>query len=441
MSLPPINSIDDYETYLHARLADLRPEQRAAFCAAMAERYLPVYAAFSKAEEWGDAAGMRRALDAVWDHLSGRSLGAVDIRRYRGLVHDATPHMDDFDAGEALAAAVLVGEAVDACQPGNNLNAAIQAAISGFEAVMPGWSDDPREQMRLWKKKAVRQEFSQQVWLLDRVQAVARFDETAVRALRGEVTLAERMGKLPEPKAPAAPPGLTNQALFEQYRRMVEADIKTASRAWPGVEMTPMMQAMIVLGHWGGRYSRRRQTIDGSYGKPADTIAQQALVARSKALDAGVVGTPNWHPDAREMIEMSYSNPLSLTDARALQAPHGYGPSIRRLWIEATNRGLTEAAAWQAVTEWAFHRPEAWAVEDQRKKKGRGYTNPALVDLLARPVDWQASGDPFIPWHAEVEGAVWQVRLNDFPDDFMYSLITSGQDQGRFHDWPETWTR
>lgn len=440
MSLPPINSIDDYETYLHARLADLRPEQRAAFCAGLAERYLPVYVAFSEAEDWGDAAGMRRILDAVWGHLGGQSLSGADIGRYRGLVHDSTPHMDDFDAEEALAAAVLVGEAVDACRPGSGLNAAIQAAISAFEAVMPGWSDDPREQVRLWKKNAVRQEFSQQVWLLDRVQEVTRFDDAAIRALRGEVTRAEHMGKIPK-KAPAAPPGLTNQALFEQYRRMVEMDIKTANRTWPGVEMTHTMQAIMVLGHWGGRYSRRRQTIDGSYGKPADTIAQQALVARSKALDAAVAGSPNWHPDARMVIEMTYSNPLGLMDAPAYDSPHGYGPSMRRLWMEAKNRGLADAQAWDAITEWAFHRPEAWEIDDQRKKKGRGYTNPALVDLLARPVTWQSPGDPLIHWRAEVEGAVWQVRLNDFPDDFMYSLVISGQDQGRFHDWPETWTR
>ena len=42
---------------------------------------------------------------------------------------------------------------------------------------------------------------------------------------------------------------------------------------------------------------------------------------------------------------------------------------------------------------------------------------------------------------AQVDGEVWRVRLNDFPDDLMYSLLIDGQVVGSFHDWPETWSR
>ena len=446
MPKPDIRSIDDYDSYLQAALSDLRPEQRTAFTAAMAERYLPVYAAFAKAEDWGDPASMRSSLDAVWDHLRGQALTARDIDRHNGLVRDSTPHMDDFDPEEALdnaalAAAVLVGEALACCRRADNLAPAVQAAMSGFEAVLPGWSDDPEDQPRLWQKSAVRKEFSQQIWLLERVSAVERFDDDAVQALRREVVKPEHAGKIPKRKAPSGPPQVTNQVLFEQYRRMVEADLKSSGRSWGDLEMTPQLKAIQHFSQWAGRYSRRKNTIDGSYGLPADSAAQAALVARNQAIDRALIGTPDWDSTLNEWFGMMLRNQSGQTDAAALDEPHGYGPSLRRLWIEARNRGFAGEKAWEQITAWAYHRPAAWALEDQRKKKGLAHTAPGLVQALARRVEWTRARDSHMPWSTEMDGQRWQVRLNDFPDEPMYSLLVDGAEQGSFHDWPETWKR
>jgi hypothetical protein len=41
-------------------------------------------------------------------------------------------------------------------------------------------------------------------------------------------------------------------------------------------------------------------------------------------------------------------------------------------------------------------------------------------------------------WAAEVGGDSWRVRINDFPDELMYSLMIGSENAGDFHDWPET---
>jgi hypothetical protein len=40
-----------------------------------------------------------------------------------------------------------------------------------------------------------------------------------------------------------------------------------------------------------------------------------------------------------------------------------------------------------------------------------------------------------------VDGNSWRVRVNDFPDELMYSLMIGSDNAGDFQDWPETWQR
>ncbi len=42
---------------------------------------------------------------------------------------------------------------------------------------------------------------------------------------------------------------------------------------------------------------------------------------------------------------------------------------------------------------------------------------------------------------SEIVEMTWQVRLNDFPDEPMYTLLIGGQALGEFHDWPGEWER
>jgi uncharacterized protein YjaG (DUF416 family) len=439
-----LNSIDDYERFLYATVEAWSPEQRVALAAAMAERWLHVYEAFSEAEQWGDPASLRRSLEAVWNHLSGRLLSRADIARYIAQVEDSTPHMDDFDDEAALAAGIMVQEALRSCGGGDNSAIAMQSIMSGFEAVAPDWEMDPEEQPRLWRQIAVRREFKKQLKLIEQIGAITHFDEQVIKALRQKLTSKEYISEVtPAAKAVKGPTTITNQTAFEQYRRMVEADLKSNNSDWWEREYPPgsTIWAIMVFAEWSGRYMRRRDTINGNYGQLADTAAHQALVARQRALDGAETTIPEWDPELGEAIEMALQNRFNGFDVTSPDQPHGYGPSLRALWKEGRQLGQPASEAWRQIIAWGRHRPAAWEAEDRRKKRGLAHTTPDLGALSARELTWSPTGDPEHPWATEVEGERWQVRLNDFPDDFMYSLLIGGVNVGDFHDWPETWQR
>jgi hypothetical protein len=142
------------------------------------------------------------------------------------------------------------------------------------------------------------------------------------------------------------------------------------------------------------------------------------------------------------MIEMTFENAVhNGLDVRSPREPHGYGPSLRRLWLEGKRAGGSDAAGWEAVVAWARHRPAAWAAEDKRKKKGHAHPTEALGEHLARELTWTETGNVECPWATEVDDVRWRVRVNDFPDDYMYTLFVGDAEAGSFHDWPETWRR
>lgn len=433
-----LKDIEDYEAYLSATVGAWAPPQRLALAAAMAERWFPVYEDFAKREEWGDPATLRRSLGAVWRQVCGHKLAPAERARMDAQVKDSTPHMDDFDAPEALAACVILHEALACCAGEDNTWQVVRAALSGFEAAVPDWDDEPELQPRLWRQVAARGELKKQLRLVEKISGIARFDEAVVEALKRELARPDSAGKVSAPKK-AAPSAMTNQAAFEQYRRLLEAQLKRPLTPMPSP--TPMMAAIFVLAEWGSRYTMRLRTITGKDGRIGDAPAQAALVARQHALDGTAPEMPLWDPDARQAVELCLGNPHVEYDAKSIEALHGYGPSLRRLWTEARRQGSDDAEAWNAIVAWSRHRPAAWAAEDQRKKKGLAYAAPALGDHLAREISWTATGDAFHPWAATVEGTPWRVRLNDFPDDVMYTLVIGETDSGSFHDWPEAWRR
>jgi uncharacterized protein YjaG (DUF416 family) len=442
MPRPELRNIDDYEVFLTEAMTPWSPAQRAAFAGAIAERWLTAYDTFSAEEGWGDPASLRRSLDAAWNHVQGCQLKESDVRRYVEQIEQVTPHMDDFDAEEALIACAVLMDTLRSCgRPENSIPFASRAALGVFEGLVEEWPIDPASQEGVWKKSAVRKELQAQLQLIGQISAIPSLDAGAIKELRAWA--ASSAATLPaKPKAKESAE-LTNQTAFEQYRRMVESDIKGQVTLPMDVEPGSYLFAMSYLGYWMGRYSRRAQTINGSYGRLADKVGVNSLVARNQALDAAEDEQPEWDNEVRELVEMCLQNNsrMNVLDAASIETPHGYGPSLRRLWLQGRRLGASDLDAWNFVRSWSSHRPPAWQAEDVRKRKGWAFSTPELGQKLAKELSWKRTNNAVHPWETEAEGEIWRIRINDFPDEILYSLVVAGNDAGDFHDWPESWRR
>ncbi|MDB5859938.1 MAG: hypothetical protein JWQ76_3627 [Ramlibacter sp.] len=70
-------------------------------------------------------------------------------------------------------------------------------------------------------------------------------------------------------------------------------------------------------------------------------------------------------------------------------------------------------------------------------------TTPAdEVDQLVREsVKWRETDDPDFPYEMNRDQVLWKIRINDFPDEPLYSLMRNGVQMADFDDWPPHWER
>ena len=64
-----------------------------------------------------------------------------------------------------------------------------------------------------------------------------------------------------------------------------------------------------------------------------------------------------------------------------------------------------------------------------------------VSDYLAEEIAWRKTQDPKHPFVAEYEGEKCVIRLNDFPDEHLYTLIVNGVEIADFDDWSAQWSR
>ena len=59
----------------------------------------------------------------------------------------------------------------------------------------------------------------------------------------------------------------------------------------------------------------------------------------------------------------------------------------------------------------------------------------------ARAVVWSQTRDASTPWRATVDAQAFTLRLNDCPEEPLYTLFVDGSPVGALNDWPKTWSK
>ncbi len=60
---------------------------------------------------------------------------------------------------------------------------------------------------------------------------------------------------------------------------------------------------------------------------------------------------------------------------------------------------------------------------------------------LKRSIDWKISQIQTLICTAKIDQSTWMIRLNDFPDEPMYSLLINKKPVIHFNDWPDFWNK
>ena len=63
------------------------------------------------------------------------------------------------------------------------------------------------------------------------------------------------------------------------------------------------------------------------------------------------------------------------------------------------------------------------------------------ANYLERKLCWRRTSDPLYPYDAEFDGKRCVLRVNDFPEEDLYTLFVDHIEVESFNEWPEQWTR
>lgn len=63
------------------------------------------------------------------------------------------------------------------------------------------------------------------------------------------------------------------------------------------------------------------------------------------------------------------------------------------------------------------------------------------VNPLERLVTWHTTANAEYPYAAFVGDKIWTIRINDFPDEMLYSLLIDAEESLSFNSWPASWVK
>jgi len=224
----------------------------------------------------------------------------------------------------------------------------------------------------------------------------------------------------------------SNKSLYEEYDLKPPAQSLLLKKALP--EVTSQFFLHTVVGYWWQRYFARYSVLDHDF---SDGAAKSLLIARIRARNVLYSTLPELPPAQIAVAETL----LGGADVSKLLDIPNFGPSFISLWVDAKAQGLSDSQAAKYIWDWGSYRSPARQSYFERKATKQPLINQQVTRRLASVTAWNRTGDAFIPWDADVSAQHWQVRLNDYPDEFMYALLIDGKTIGDFHDWPQAWNR
>lgn len=67
--------------------------------------------------------------------------------------------------------------------------------------------------------------------------------------------------------------------------------------------------------------------------------------------------------------------------------------------------------------------------------------NADISNVFKQNLVWVKTEDVDFPYETKVKDVLWQIRLNDFPEEPLYTLCIQGNPLFDFDDWPHNWQR
>ncbi len=217
--------------------------------------------------------------------------------------------------------------------------------------------------------------------------------------------------------------------MLQRTQKCLESNLGSRRFVSTLVRQLPLWQEF--LHRWSARHASRRRAIR----EIKDQISMAILETRNEK----EYSIPN---DRRYVDRWAQLVPKENREglfAQYLDPQAKYGPSYDWLLEDARKRGLEGDDRLEHVCkwgEWLYSVRPLWPLDLPTTP------NWDVKTRLQEEVHWERNDEDLeVPWLADGVGIVWRLRLNDFPDHFLYTLFVGDREVGHFNDWPETWIR
>lgn len=67
--------------------------------------------------------------------------------------------------------------------------------------------------------------------------------------------------------------------------------------------------------------------------------------------------------------------------------------------------------------------------------------NLPFFDLKDKVIEWDKGDSSEFPFFCLYTGNTLTIRVNDFPEEHLYTLFINGKESDNFDDWPRCWTK